>query len=319
MTINRIVIIGAGAVGGCIGGLLNEANLPVTLIARGEHGKKIRELGLTVKFPNRNIVGKPSCFDSIEQLEWAPYDMVIVATKLYDVESVMDTIAKSAGSGVPVVCAFNGLHGEQWAAERFETVLSMLIWMPSTYLQPGEVLVYGKDCPGVLDIGPTNGTHSDRLSSELCDQLTTAGFDAAYRSDIKKWKYAKWITNLGNTAQALIVDDWKPVAMAAQAEGELVLDTANVSRVKTGELLERASKIKLKPIDNEPRPGGSTWQSFHRDKPLETPWIEGAMASLADQFKVPAPINRFLSNLATERRTATASEAFEFQRDNSTR
>ncbi len=44
-------------------------------------------------------------------------------------------------------------------------------------------------------------------------------------------KRAKWITNLGNTAQALVVDDWKAVASAARFEGKAALEAAGLTRV----------------------------------------------------------------------------------------
>ena len=308
MQINRIVIVGAGAIGGCVGGLLCNSANPVALVARGEHGAKIRDGGLNVVFPNRSISCSLKCFESVEQVDWSEEDVCLIATKLNDAEAVMDQLLKTCGPNLPIVCAFNGLQGEKWAASRFENVATIMIWMPSTHLFPGDVRVYGDSCPGVLDIGPVKGKNALTISETIARMLEESGFESIARPDILLWKYAKWITNLGNTAQALISDDWKGVAKAAQAEGELVLEAAGIERVKTDELLERCKKVNLKPIDGERRAGGSTWQSFMRGKKLETQWIEGAMARLADEIGVSAPVNHKLAALASDYRTAQARE-----------
>lgn len=308
MNVERIVIIGAGAVGGSIGGLLCDCGIDVTLVARGEHGAKIRSEGLNVKFPNRTVAVKPTCVESIGEIKWQHNDVCLIATKLNDALSVLDELSAAAGNGIPVVCTFNGIQGETWASERFQTVASIMIWMPSTHLFPGDVRVYGETCPGVLDIGPVTGEGCLELCNQLAERLRQAGFDSLARNDIQRWKYAKWITNLGNTAQALITDDWKRVLKAAQAEGEAVFEAAKIDRIRTPDLLERCKMVDLKPIDGERRSGGSTWQSHQRGKRLETPWIEGALAELADQFNVPAPVNKKLAELAELRKNATAAE-----------
>ena len=304
----RIVVIGAGAVGGCIAGLLTKAGRPVVVVARGDHGLAIKQEGLSVKFPNRTVHSSPECQSDITEVDWQDGDVAVIATKLNDYQQLLPELVKASGAKLPVVCASNGVQGELWAEQHFETVVSMLIWMPSVHLHPGDVRAYGEDCPGVLDVGPTKGSDADQVSLELSQWLTEAGFDSLHRPDIKNWKYAKWITNLGNAAQALVTDDWKSVAKAAQAEGELILEAAGIERIATKELLNRAAKIKLKPIDGERRPGGSTWQSFKRGKPLETEWLEGAMAKLANQFNVPAPVLYAIVSAAEAGRTVTAAE-----------
>lgn len=304
----RLLIIGAGAIGGCIGGLLCNANKAVVLIARGEHGRMINREGLSVKFPDRIVHCHPECHPNLDAIQWCDSDVVLIATKLNDTQAVMNSLREFAGINVPIVCASNGIQGEKWAAQQFENVVSMMIWMPSVHLHPGDVRVYGQDCPGVLDVGPVCGSRAADISEELSQWLCEAGFDSVHRPDIARWKNSKWITNLGNAAQALVTDDWKSVAKAAQAEGEKVLDAVGMDRVSTDELLARAAHIKLKSIDGEQRPGGSTWQSLQRGKPLETQWIEQAMAELADAHNVAAPVCHAITQAAQNCRRVTAAE-----------
>lgn len=306
--LSRLVVIGAGAVGGGIGGLLQASGLPVVLVARGAHGAAILASGLSIRLTDRAVVVTAACCERVEQVDWRAGDVAMLATKLQDAERALDDLLAAAGAGIPVICATNGLHAERWAEERFGTVVSMVVWMPATHLVPGEVRMHGAGCIGVLDSGPSHGEAAKSVSEALCARLRAAGFDAVERDDIMRWKYAKWITNLGSAAEAMVVDDPKRVARAAQAEGETVLTAAGVDRVPTNEFLQRGARLKIGRVDGMRRDGGSTWQSRKLGKPLETPWLEGAMADLAERVGVPAPVNRFLAEAAKNPRDLTAAE-----------
>lgn len=302
MSFDRLVVIGAGAVGGVVGGLVMQSDFSVEFVARGEHGHTIRNHGLTVRMPHRQFTIHPPCFQSLDEVNWRPNDLILLSTKLQDAKSVLVQMGRIGLREIPVACACNGMHAEQWARPRFDTVLSMLVWMPASFLKPGEVTVYAAECPGVLDVGPA---HKDcprewKLAESWSLRLNRAGFDSVARHDIQRWKLAKWITNLGNTAQALVTDDWQSVAQAARCEGEAVLDAANVDRVSTEELLQRCREVKMLPVDGQARQGGSTWQSQQRGQPLESRWIKGAMANLGRRVGVPTPVNQKLARAAID-------------------
>lgn len=304
----RLVVLGAGAVGGSLGGLLHEGGQDVLLIARGAHGAALRRDGLSLRLPERGVRLRPRCEERCRDVDWRAGDVALLATKLQDAQRALDDLLAAAGPGVPVVCAVNGVDGERWAAERFVTVLSMLVWLPATHLVPGEVRLHAAGVRGVLDTGPQRGARAAALTEVLCARLRGAGFDALPRADIARWKLAKWITNLGGAAQALVVDDWQRVADAARAEGERVLDRAGLERVPTAELLERVAAVRLAEVDGRRREGGSTWQSRARGAPLETPWIEGALARLAAERGLAAPLNAALAAAAREGRALQAAE-----------
>jgi 2-dehydropantoate 2-reductase len=306
MTIERVVVVGAGAVGGSVGGLLSESGLAVEFVARGAHGEALRQDGLALRLPERALTVRAPCVERVDSIEWRAGDVALLATKLQDAERALDDLVAAAGSELPVVCAVNGVDGEQWALERFSCVLSTLVWLPATHLVPGEVRLHSSGCRGVLDTGPCDDDMA--LAEELCAQLCAAGFDAVARADIVRWKLAKWIANLGGAAQALVGDDWKSVAEAAQAEGEAVLDAAGLDRVSTAELLERVKLVGVAPVDDHRRDGGSTWQSRQRGQPLESRWIEGALAELAEEVGVAAPVNAALAAAAEAPRELTAAE-----------
>ncbi|MEM7515915.1 MAG: 2-dehydropantoate 2-reductase, partial [Planctomycetota bacterium] len=155
--IERVVVLGAGAVGGTIAALLDSLSVPVVLIARGAHGAALRESGLTLRMPDRVLRRRILVAALPAEVDWQPSDLCLLSTKLQDAEAALEQVLAAAGPKLPIACAVNGLHGERWAASRFETVLSTLVWVVATHLVPGEVRLYSSRRLGVLDSGPTQG------------------------------------------------------------------------------------------------------------------------------------------------------------------
>ena len=306
--ITRFVIVGAGAIGGSVAGLFHQANVPFAVVARGTHGETIRRDGLSLNLFDQYLSVPVHCVSTLAELDWQVGDVAVIATKLNDVPEVLVQLERFTSSSVPVVCLTNGIHAESWAAEKFETVISTLVWMPATHLKPGQVELYSGSLRGVLDSGPVKGDPDQTISNQLCQAFVLAGFEAVARQDILDWKYAKLISNLGGAAQACVSDDWHSVAEAAREEGVNVLKQAGVASVDLEVLLDRCSQVELKEIEGVSRQGGSTWQSRKRGRPLETPWIEGAIVELADQFGIEAPVNRALLKVAMNPRDVLAKE-----------
>ena len=307
----RLIVIGSGAVGGSIGAALTRANHPVLFVARGDHGQAIREKGLQFRCPDETdqVLAVP-CVERIQDVCWRDGDVALLATKLYSLQSAAEQLLAVAGPGVPVVCATNGLQGERWAMERFDNVLSMLVWVAATHLSPGEVKLFStRDCRGVLDNGPVQGD-SDSLSTQLCKWLADAGFDAVSRHDMPRWKTTKLLTNLGATAQALVTGEWKPIARLAAEEGRHVLNAAAVDHVAEQEFERRVGHVELVPINGHARQGGSTWQSFQRKRPLETPWLEGEIVRIARASSIQAPVNEALTHVAKRSHQITPREFY---------
>lgn len=288
--IGRVVVLGAGAVGGAIAALLAEAGIPVQVLARGSHLSAIRSDGLHLRMPDRTLCVHPTCLSHVEEYSPQPDDVALLSTKLGDAQAVLDAFATVAAADTPVVATTNGVAADRWVRQRFERGLSMMVWLPALHLRPGVVDLHSAPCRGVLDVGDADGPRA-LVAHALAEALGRAGFDSQARRDIMRWKYAKLIANLGGTAQALVTDDWTRVALAQRDEGERVLDAADIDRVPSDALIARCAHVADLPVGGATRPGGSTWQSQQRGRPLETPWLEGEIVALADRCGLPAPIN----------------------------
>lgn len=104
----RIVVIGAGAVGGVFGGRLARAGCTVTFVARGATLDALRRDGLVVRAHDGDFTVAP-VHAVASPGEAGPADVVLVATKADQVAAVAPTLAPLVGAGTIVIPMQNGI------------------------------------------------------------------------------------------------------------------------------------------------------------------------------------------------------------------
>jgi 2-dehydropantoate 2-reductase len=313
----RYVIIGAGAVGGAIGGRLTLAGLSAVLVARGDHLRAMQERGLRLRTPDEDVTSSVTAVSGPDELQLTDDDILIVATKTHQAPEALRAWAdapvrtSSAGERLPVFLATNGVASERMAQRYFRRVYGVCVWMPVVHLEPGEVIIRSTPRSGMLHLGavPT-GVGEDVLSTVAAD-LVAANFDAPRPDDVMEWKYRKLISNLGNVLQALVAGhgDWQPLVAAAEREARDVLDAAGIAYTSdVEESAARAAGFTMKPVPGVPQNlGGSTWQSLTRGTGnVETDYLNGEIAAIAHGIGRDAPINARLAALG--RRAAATGQ-----------
>ena len=220
----RWVVVGAGAVGGTIGGRLHQGGGDVLLVARGAHGEAIRRHGLLLRDPDTEARLDIESVERPADVSWRDGDVVLVATKTHQATAVLDDVVAVAPE-VPVVCATNGVEAERLALRRFGSVHGMCVMLPAAHLEPGVVEASSAPCSGILDIGLAVGEH-DEVDDALAAALRTGGFVADPDDDILRRKRAKLLMNLANVLDAACGPDpgWRPARRPrAASEGVAVL------------------------------------------------------------------------------------------------
>ncbi len=296
----RLVILGAGAIGGVIAGHLARAGRDVLLLARGAHLDAIRAHGLRVETPDGVFVARCPVADPTAPIAWHPGDVLAVAVKTQDLAIALEQLAPPPH--VPIACFTNGLEAERIALRHAREVYGVCIMMPSTYLVPGTVQVWAAPVPGLLDLGRyPDGT--GELADTLAGELIVAGFASEVRSHIMKWKRGKLLLNLVNGAEALSGTDARRSALAARTKAEALAcyAAANLSCITDAEDAARRQALEIKPIAGAARGPGSTWQSLARGSgTLETDYLNGEIAMLGRLHGVATPVNEALQVLAAE-------------------
>ena len=102
----KILILGAGAVGGYWGARLTQAGIDVTFLLREKRAELVRRNGLVVKSPKGDAVVPVKVVTRGD--EGGPYDVVILACKAYDLDSAIASIAPAVGPETTIVPMLNG-------------------------------------------------------------------------------------------------------------------------------------------------------------------------------------------------------------------
>ena len=310
----RYVIIGAGAVGGAIGGRLALAGRDVILVARGAHLAALQTNGLRLRTPDDDVTLPVIAVAGPAELTLTGDDVLVLATKTQQAEAALVVWADApvagggtAGERLPVFLALNGVTAEVVAQRYFARVFGVCVWMPTVHLVPGEVIIRSTPKSGMLHLGrvPVSEDPADvSLLQSVAADLEGANFDAPRPPDVLPWKYRKLVSNIGNVFQALVArnGDWRPLAERAEAEARAVLDAAGIAYTNDEDEREaRAAGFTMKPVPGVEDPGGSTWQSLARGTGnVETDYLNGEIVSIAHRIGRTAPINAALARLGRQ-------------------
>lgn len=303
----RVVVYGAGAIGGVIGGSLHLRGHQVSLIARGAHLEAIRRQGLALELADRTERLDIEAVAGPDELDWSSPATVLLAVKGQDTEGALEALRGVAPPSTAVVCAQNGVENERRVLRRFEHTYAMAVVCAATQLHPGVVQAHFSPVTGVLDLGCYPGG-VDAGAEALAAALTDAGFDSQARPEIMRWKYRKLINNLLNAVEVLCAPDQRgsELARRAQAEGEEALAAAGIDVATVEEDRQRRGKLVfgegrvLSPTASGQWRGGSTWQSVMRGGTVEVDYLNGEIVLLGRLHGVPTPVNELLLGRAVE-------------------
>jgi 2-dehydropantoate 2-reductase len=308
----RYIVIGAGAIGGTIGGKLAASGHEVVLVARGAHLDALRAKGLTLATPDGTSTLDIPAVAGPGELSLREDDVLLLATKTQDAEALLTDWAwqpvRNTGSGadaLPVVCAQNGVASERIALRRFRHVYGMCVWMPATHLEPGAVEANGAPMTGLLHLGRyPSGT--DATADQIGADLAGSGFLAPVVPDVMRWKYGKLLANLSNAIEAVCGRDaWlhaSDLRRRVTAEGRAVLDAAGLAYASEKESAElRDDHVQILPVNGAERVGGSSWQSLIRGTgSIEADFLNGEIVLMARERGIPVPVNEVLQRLANQ-------------------
>ncbi len=297
----RFVVIGAGAIGGVIGGRLQQHGVEVTLVARGAHLAAIQRSGLTIRDPFETSSIAIDAVASPAEVDWQGDEVVLLAVKSHQTADALSQLAAVAPAGISVVCVQNGINNEREALRRFENVYGCMVGLPAAHMVPGVVEAYSAPVTGILDLGRyPSGT--DETALRIVEALNGATFSSRVLDDAMHWKRRKLISNLANAVEAICGPgaDLADVIAAAGAEGEECFQAAGLSAATEQDDKERrADLVGHKPIDGKMRDGNSSWQSLARGTgEVETDYLNGEIALLGRQLGIATPVNVLLQRLS---------------------
>ncbi len=159
----KIVILGAGGIGGFYGALLQRAGIDVRFVARGATLEELKTNGITVESPLGDFsLPVVACHATCAEIDDA--DFIIVCVKRQQTEAVLDDLAPGIENGATVVTFQNGLDQHAIFDERFgsgRTIVGVPI-VSVHQVAPGK---YRHLANGQVVFGEPDGSMTDRLDA----------------------------------------------------------------------------------------------------------------------------------------------------------
>ncbi|MDO0924440.1 2-dehydropantoate 2-reductase [Streptomyces sp. TG1A-8] len=186
-----IAVVGAGGVGGYLGGRLAAAGHDVRFLARGENLAALGRTGLRVRHAAGDwSVRSPRVSDDPRDI--GEVDYVLLCVKTWQLPAAVDALGPMVGGNTAVLTVQNGVEAPGQVAARVGRgrVLPGTVRIVATLAGPGEVRHVGD--PAVLGFAEWDGGVSDRVK-RLREVCRDASLTAAEPSDIWAALWAKFL------------------------------------------------------------------------------------------------------------------------------
>ncbi len=189
----RVLVVGAGALGGYFGGRLLEAGRDVAFLVRPRRGEEIARHGLRIESAHGDAHLRPRTVLAGGGDLGGPYDLILLAVKAPALEGAMDDLAPALGAETAILPVLNGMRHLDRLAERFgpERVLGGVAQIPASLGPEGRVRHLGR-VHGLTFGEVAGGGASERVRAiaALCEG---ARFDARASGAIVQEMWEKWV------------------------------------------------------------------------------------------------------------------------------
>jgi 2-dehydropantoate 2-reductase len=302
----KIVIIGAGGVGGYFGARLAAAGQDVSFVARGKHLEALQSQGLVVRSPAGDL--ELPVRATADPAELGAADYVLVGVKTWQLPEVITTMAPLVGASTAIVTVQNGVEAPDQVAE----VYGRAAVLPGA----AEVIAY-VDGPGIirhLGNGKLSFAEWDNQPTARTDQLreafVDAGLQASVPDDIWAALWTKFLSivpsgGLG-TATGVGYGVLRSRPGTRRLLTEATTEIRDVALARGISLAEDVVPRTLAWIDQLPADGTTSLQrDLIAGRPSELDAWTGAVVRLGGDAGVPTPVNTFLYELAAARAAAS--------------
>jgi 2-dehydropantoate 2-reductase len=290
----RILVLGAGAVGGYFGGRLAEAGRDVTFLVRAPRAAALAEKGLKVDsaLGDFQVPVKVATADRVG----GPYDLVILTAKHYDLDAAIDTIRPAMGPGTAVLPLLNGLvHLDRLdAAFGPDRVLGGVAYVGAVLLPDGSIrhvnrmsgIAFGERIGGVSERAraveqqfantPVAAPANDNILQEMWEKFVMMGAMAGMNCLMR-----------GNVGEIVATEDGEALMVEALTECRAVAEAAGFAprpqaRERVQALLTERGSVN----------SASMRQDLEAGRRTEAAAIVGDMLRRARHFGVLTPLLR---------------------------
>jgi 2-dehydropantoate 2-reductase len=298
----RVLVVGAGAVGGYFGGRLYEKGVDVTFLVREERQKKIKENGLSIKSVHGDVTIQPKTIlvTDIEE----PYDIILVGTKSYHFHQAIEDIKPFVGLNTVIIPMLNGIKHLHVLQEVFSKnqVLGGLCFVESTVDVNGVIIQTSQTHEFVY--GELSGEKTARIIE--IDKLFSNTKTTIRKSDtIMKdmWHKYMFISGLSGIT-TLFRSSIGPIREAEyglEIIEKLFKEIGAIMRTANAPIADGVEEVLFKRINEMDYTMKSSMQrDMEKGEQIEGDHLQGYLLTLAEEYKIQAPYLKMVySNLCT--------------------
>ena len=287
----RVLVYGAGGVGGFFGGLLARAGEDVRFVARGPHFEALHQSGLSIRSALLGdiVVPRVSVFRSA--VEAGRADVVLVCVKTHQTAEILDDLAAVVDLDTVVIPLQNGVEGDEQLAARLgsDRVIPSVVYVGATAEMPG---VISHAAAGKIGLGTMPGGDATRLP-RIRDLLARSGQPIYIYRDIQRERWHKLMWNAAFNSVSAITER-EPADLLSQPDTRGLI----VSLMEEVLAVGRASGVDLRRGDIDEhiswteRSTGlrtSTMVDRERGRQMESDGLIGVVARKGRQSGVATP------------------------------
>ena len=295
----RIAVLGTGGVGGYFGGRLAATGTDVSFVARGAHLAALRERGLRILSAGGNVDVSPvKATDDPSSI--GPVEIVFFTVKLYDTDAALRALPPLLGPGTLVMSFQNGVDSVDvlTRAVGASHVAGGTAYVAAVISEPG---VIRHTAMGRLIFGSLNGERLPILE-DLLQACRHAGFDATLSDRIMVDIWAKFVrlsvfSGMTAVTRCPIGPLRSDPALADLMRGAIreSIAVARAIGVPLTDALVDEIETATAALPAEAK--SSMLEDLERGRPLELPWLSGAVVRIGTQAGVDTPIHRFIATV----------------------
>ncbi len=288
----RILVVGAGAIGGYFGGRLLQAGADITFLVRERRAAELAAAGLVIRSPLGDVTLKNPPAVQADKLR-EKFDVVLLSCKAFDLDDAINSFAPAVGPGTAILPLLNGMRHLETLDAKFgrERVLGGLCAIAVTLNEKREV-VHLQPLQS-LSFGERDGTSSDRVRA-IAGVLEKGNFGSKASGEIIQEMWEKWVFLASLAASTCLMRAAVGIILAAPGGKDFVLGmldecsavAAAEGHAPSAPFLERIRGM----LTAE---GSQMTASMFRDikagAPVEADHVIGDLVTRADAAKVPVP------------------------------
>jgi len=296
---NKIAVIGPGAIGGLFAARIKKSGFDVILIDKEEDRCAfLNENGISIEGVSGEYQVKVPCI--IPDADSGPFDLVIVCVKAYETDNAVEMHKKIIGPETSVLTLQNG-YGNVDAIKRHVSEAQIIAGITS---QGANIPAEGKiNHAGTGDtfIGGLSGEATDRIK-EVAAMLDKSGFPTAVSDNVNELIFTKLLINVGINALTGIfrvrngkLNDYaesRELMSQAVAEGLRVAEATGVN-VDREAIQNRVAEVATLTAQNR----SSMLMDILNQRKTEIEFINGAIVKLGAEEGISTPVNQSLTNI----------------------